>query len=105
MEGVGLSRIEGVFGAGDIEIDHYRFLAAPNDNRFHGFVGSGIEFLVRYVRWNVDKIAGAGFVDEFEMIAPAETGASANHVNDGFQFTVVVRTGLGVRMHDDGSGP
>src|SRR5271163_2296961 len=60
---------------------------------------------MRNVRWNIDEIAGASFVDKFEIISPAKARTAANHVNDGFQFAVVVRTGLGVGMHDDRSGP
>src|SRR5277367_6921965 len=58
-----------------------------------------------HVGRDVDEIAGAGFVDEFEASAPAETGAAANDVDYGFDFAVVMRAGFGVGMDDDGAGP
>ena len=54
---------------------------------------------------DVDEVAGAGFVDKFEAGAPAETGAAAHDVDNGFDFAVVVRAGFGVGMDDDGAGP
>src|SRR5277367_3177079 len=60
---------------------------------------------MRDVGRDVDEIAGAGFVDEFQAGAPAETGAAAHDVDNGFDFAVVVRAGFGVGMDDDGAGP
>src|SRR5271170_8353928 len=60
---------------------------------------------MRDVGRDVDEIAGAGFVDEFEAGAPAETGAAADDVDYGFDFAVVVRAGFGVGMDDDGASP
>src|SRR5271156_7182474 len=54
---------------------------------------------------DVDEIAGAGFVNEFQAGAPAKTGASADDVDYGFDFAVVVRAGFGVGMDHDGAGP
>ena len=105
MKRVGLGRLRRIFGTGNIQIDDDRFLPASDDDGFDGFVGAGVEFLVGNVRRNVDEIAWAGFVHEFEVISPAEAGAAANDINYGFEFAMVVRTGLGVGMDDDGAGP
>lgn len=105
MEGVGLGSAVGVFGAGDVEVDDDGFLAAADDDSFNGFVGAGVEFLVGDVGWDVDEIAGAGFVDEFEVVSPAEAGAAAYDVNDGFEFAVMVGAGFGVGMNGDRAGP
>ena len=94
-----------VFGAGDIEVDDDRLLAAADDDGFDGFVGAGVEFLMRDVGRNVDEIAGAGFVDELKVVAPAEAGAAADDVDDGFEFTVMVGAGFGVGMDNDGASP
>jgi hypothetical protein len=105
VEGVGL-RGDGMrFGAGDVEIYDDGFLAAADDYGFDGFVFFGVEFLMGDVGRDVDEVAGAGFVDEFEVIAPAETGATADDVDYGFEFAVMVGAGFGVGMDDDGAGP
>jgi hypothetical protein len=68
-------------------------------------MSTSVEFLVRDVGRNVDEIAGAGFVDEFETVAPTETGAAAYDINDGFEFAVVVRAGFRVGVDNDRAGP
>ena len=105
MEWIRLAVDGSGLGAFDIEIDDDRFLTAADDNGFDGLVAAGVEFLVRDVGRGVDEIAGAGFVDEFEVLAPAEAGAAADDVENGFEFAVMVRAGARVGMNDDGAGP
>ena len=105
MERVWLGGAAGVFGAGNIEVDDDGFLAAADYDGFDGLVGAGVELLVRDVGRHVDKITGAGFVYEFEVVAPAKAGAAADNVDDGFEFAVMVRAGFGVGVDDDGAGP
>src|ERR1700720_437098 len=54
---------------------------------------------------DVDEVSGAGFVDEFELVAPAEAGAALDDVNDGFEVSVMVGAGFGVGVDYDGPGP
>jgi hypothetical protein len=105
MERVWLGGFAGVFGARNVQIDDDWFLAAADDDGFDGFVGAGVELLVGDVGRDVDEIAGAGFVHEFKVVAPAEAGATADDVDDGFEFAVMVRAGFGVGMNEDGAGP
>jgi hypothetical protein len=105
VEGIRLWRDGIWFGAGDVEIDDDGFLAAADDYGFDWFVSSGVEFLMGEIGRDVDEVAGAGFVDEFEVIAPAETGAAADDVDYGFEFAVMVGAGFGVGMDDHRAGP
>ena len=54
---------------------------------------------------HVDEIAGARFFHVFEVVTPAEAGASADNVEHGFEFAVMVRTGAGVGGYHYGPGP
>ena len=54
---------------------------------------------------HIDEIAGAGLGHEFEPVAPAHAGPSADHVDHALHRPVMVRAGLGFRMDDDGSRP
>ena len=69
------------FRCRNIEVHHNRILTAPYDHRFHGHVRSRIHFLMRDIRRNEDKIARACFVDEFEIITPAEARAIRTRVS------------------------
>jgi hypothetical protein len=89
----------------DIQIDDYRLLAAPDDNRFNGFIGAGIQFLMWNVRRHVNEIAGAGFFGEFEMVTPAEEGVAFHDVQDRLDFAVVVGCGTGGGFDDHGPSP
>jgi hypothetical protein len=80
-------------------------LAAPHDYGFARLTWISIDLLVRDVRGDVNKISGCGFVAEFQSIAPAHPHSSFHHVQDGFKFAMVVRSGLGIRLDDHGSSP
>jgi carboxymethylenebutenolidase len=95
----------GRFGRTHFEIHDDRFLTAADDNRLAGFVGAGVDFLVGHVGRYEDEVAGAGFVTEFQLIAPAHASPAPDYVEDSLQFAVVVGTGFGVGLNDDGSGP
>src|ERR1051326_5641057 len=98
------SRSSGL-GAYDIQIYHDRILAAADNHRLDRSVGESVDLLVRYKRGNIDKIARVGFGHELQMLAPAEAGATADDVEHGFQFAVVVRSGRRARLHDHRPGP
>ena len=40
----------------DIQIHNSRFLATSTENALQNLIRTGIDFLVRYVGWHVDKI-------------------------------------------------
>jgi hypothetical protein len=89
----------------DIQIDYDGFLAAADDHGFYRFVLAGVEFLMRNVGRDVDEVSRTGFVDKFEVISPAKARAAADHVDYGFEFTVVMRASLCVGVNDDCSRP
>ena len=105
MEGIGLQRTGAVFGGGDVEVDDDGFLAAADDYGLDGLIFCGVKFLVRHVGWNINEITGAGLVDKFQVISPAEACASANNVDYRFKFSVVMRSGLSGGMDKNGAGP
>src|SRR6267143_3554028 len=54
---------------------------------------------------DVDEVAGAGFGDEFELVAPAHTRLAAHYVDHALDRAVMMRAGLGLGVDDDGAGP
>jgi hypothetical protein len=88
-----------------LKIHDNRLLAIPHDYGFARIIWIGINLLVRHIRGNVNKISGSGFVTEFQSIAPAHPHPSFHHVQDGFQFSMVVRARLCIRLDDHSSSP
>jgi hypothetical protein len=88
-----------------LKIHDDRLLTIPHDYGFARVIWISINLLVRHIRWNVNKISGSGFVTEFESIAPAHPDPSFHYVQDGFQFSMVVRSRLRVTLDDHGSSP
>jgi hypothetical protein len=55
----------------DVEINHNGVLSTSYHDGLAGFVGEGVDLLVRYVGWDVDEVASSGFTDEFEVVSPS----------------------------------
>jgi hypothetical protein len=100
----GISRA-GWFGTLDLQIDDDRVLTAADHDGFAGFIRAGVDFLMRNVGRYEDEIAGAGFVGEFETVAPPHAGAASYDVEDGFEFTVMVGSGFRIWLDDDSARP
>jgi hypothetical protein len=81
----------GWFRGLQVEIHDDRFLAIPHDYGFARFIWISIDLLVRHIRGNINKISGCGFVSEFQSITPSHPHSSFHNVQDGFQFSMVVR--------------
>ena len=88
-----------------VKIHDDRLLTIPHDDGFARLIRISINLLVRHIRGNVNKISGSGFVTEFQSIAPAHPHSSFHHVQDGFQFSMVVRSRLRIRLDDHGPSP
>ena len=80
-------------------------LTTSYDDRFTRFVGERVDLLVRYIGWNIDEVARAGFTAEFQVVSPSHTGPAAHDVENGFQVAMVVGAGLGVGLDYDRAGP
>src|SRR5262245_45873330 len=89
----------------DVEVDDDRLVVAAHQHAFERLVRAGVDLLVRHERRHVDEVAGPGLGHELEVLAPAHARSSAHHVDDAFQFAVVMRPGLGVGLGAYGSGP
>ena len=88
-----------------LKIHDDRLLAIPYDYGFARLIRISIDLLVRHIWGNVNKISGSGFVTKFQSVAPAHPHSSVHHVQDGFQFSMVVRSRLRIRLDDHGPGP
>ncbi len=95
----------GRFRRFQIQVHYYRLLPASDHDGFTRLISTRVYFLMRHVGRNVDEVARSGFVGEFEFLAPAHAGMSSHDIEYGFEFTVMMRTGLGVRLDDDRSRP
>ena len=84
----------------DIQIHDNRILPASDHHRLTRYIYPGIDFLMRDVGRNINEIARAGFVAELQPITPAHAGPTADDVYNSFQFAMMVRAGLGVRLND-----
>src|SRR5580704_12397510 len=104
-----LRRLRGIlrriFRARNIQVDDDRLLTAAYDHGLYRLIFAGVQFLMRHVGRDVDEVSRTRFIDELQVISPTKTGSAADYVDHRFQFAVMMRTGLGVGMHDDGSRP
>src|ERR1700693_6539833 len=89
----------GWLGALEVKIHHDRILTAAYHDRFARLVGESVDLLMRHVGRNVDEVARPGLAAEFQALSPSHAGSAANYVENGLQFAVVMRPGLGVGLH------
>src|SRR5947209_1969317 len=82
-----------------------RAVLEENHYVFTHLVCPGVDFLVRYEGRNENEIARTRFIAEFQTFAPTHPGTPPHNVEDGFELTVMVRTGLCSRFHLDCTGP
>ena len=78
----------------DVKINHDGILASYHHG-LAGFVGEGVDLLVRHVGWYIDEVARPA--SPLNSVVPIACGPTANDVKDGF-IAVVVGTGLGVGL-------
>jgi hypothetical protein len=95
----------GRFWCLQLKIHHDRLLAIPHHYGFARHIWISINLLMGHIRGNVNKISGSGFVIEFQSIAPAHPHSPFHHVQDGFQFSMVVRSRLRIRLDDHRPSP
>lgn len=93
------------FGWLNVEINHDGFLVAAHEDADERLLWVGVDFLMRRVGRHVDEIAGLGFGDILELIAPAHAGASAEHIDDAFERAVVMGAGFGIGLDVDRARP
>jgi len=105
MEGGFAAAGAGRLRAFEVEIHHDSVLTASDDDSFTGLVSERIDLLVRYVGRNIDKVARPRFAAEFQVVSPSHTGPATNDVKDGFEFAVVMRSGLCVGLNYHRAGP
>jgi hypothetical protein len=88
-----------------IKIHDHWLLAVPHDYGFARIIWISINLLMRHIWGNVNEISGAGFVNEFQLIAPAHPHSPFQHVQDGFQFSMMVGTRPRIGLDEHGPGP
>ncbi len=107
---IGMKRHTGVPCTGGlrslpIQIDNNWVLSVPHNDSFANLILACIDFLVGNLRWNVNKVARARFLTKFQLIAPTHSNSALDHVENGLQFSMVMRPGLGIRLHQHRTGP
>ncbi len=105
VERVVLGSVRSVLRTWNVQIDDDGVLTATYDHCFHRFVLMRVQFLMGNVGRDVDEVTRACLIDEFQMISPAKAGAAADDVNHGFQFPMMMRTGLGIGLDHHRSRP
>src|SRR5512147_2059164 len=93
------------FHIGQVEIHHDGLLPAATQHARERFDIARVDLLMRNVRRNEDEVARTRLGSEFETIAPFHPCATAHHVDDAFDRTVMMRPGLRFCVDDDGPGP
>ena len=80
-------------------------LAAPYNYSFAGLKRTGIDLLVWNIGWHENKITGTCLIAEFQALTPSHSSSAANNIENSFQWAVMVRAGLGVRLYDHRASP
>ena len=62
----------------------------PDHHCLDRLIGAGIHFLVGNIGRDIDKIAGAGLRNVFQMLAPEKSRAPTHDVEDGFKLAVMM---------------
>jgi hypothetical protein len=89
----------------DIHVVYETTLTATRQHALQLEVGARIDLLVRHVRRHIDEITWGGLGFEFETLAPAQSGNPVENVDHGLQVTVVMGTGLRLRINSESAGP
>src|SRR5439155_489581 len=90
----------GRLGTVDVEGYHNRFLSASHHNGFIGLIRPGIDLLIENVRRHIDKIAGPSLIAKLKFFAPPHPRPPPHHVQNGFQFPMVMGACLCIRLND-----
>src|SRR5579862_1653332 len=94
-----------LFGALDLQIHYNRVLPAADHHGLHGSLRTRIQFLVRHIGRDVDKVPGIGLGEVFQIFAPPKSSAAAHDIQHGLEIAMMMRSGLGVRGDHDGPSP
>ena len=82
----------------NLEVHHDGFLAASHKDTFERLISVGVDLLVRNLGRDIDEVAGAGFSDKLETVAPTHASAAFDNVDDTLELAVMMRPGFGVGM-------
>jgi hypothetical protein len=100
----GLTRTGGLWSL-EVQIDDNRILSVSHDYSLADLTWAGIDLLMWNIRRNINKIARAGLLAEFQLISPSHSNSAFDDVENRLQFPMVVRSGLGIRLNHHGAGP
>ena len=95
----------GGLGWRNFQINHHRFLVATHDHTAQRFLATGVDLLVWHKGWHINKIAGAGVGNILKALAPPHARPPTDHINDTFQLSMVMSTGLGICVNGDRARP
>src|SRR5580698_6950106 len=92
------AHLGGFLGAGNVQVDHHRLLAAADDYGLHWFIALGVDLLVGDEWRDIDKVTRPGFFDELEPIAPAHASSPADNVQHSLDISVMMGAGFGIGL-------
>ena len=95
----------GGLGWCDLQINHDRFLAATHEHTAKRFLAAGVDLLVWHKGWHKNKIARTCVGHILKVLAPPHARPPADHVNDTFQLSMVMSTGLGIGVNGNRARP
>ena len=105
VSGIDPENFFGPFRGRNVQVDRDGLAVAAAQYAFQHFGRTGVDFLVRDVWRYINEVAWASLGGEFELVAPAHSGAPLDHVDHAFEVTMVVRSGPGIGVNGDGSSP
>ena len=90
---------------GDLQINHDRFLAATHEHTAQRFLAAGVDLLVWHKGWHINKIARTCVGHILKVLALPHARPAADHINDTFQLSMVMSTGLGIGVNGNRARP
>src|SRR5438093_12220041 len=85
----------------EIQIDDDRLLTAPDHHAAENISRARIDLLMGNERGNVNEIARASLGDKLQVLTPSTAPPAANHIENAFQFSMVVSTRFGSGLDGD----
>src|SRR5437867_5309852 len=89
----------------EIQIDDDRLLTAPDHHAAENLSRARIDLLMGNERGNVNEIARASLGDKLQVLTPSNAPPAANHIENAFQFSMVVSTRFGSGLDGDRAHP
>src|SRR5947209_1599690 len=88
-----------------LQIHHNRLLRITHNDPLARLIGRGIDLLMRYKGWHINKITRLDFLLELHMVAPAHLAMTGDNIDNRLDLAVMVNTAGRVRGDDGDATP